>query len=260
MSTTLEFDAIATAQVEAIYATPDVAATRIAAFRAASPRLGQTVVDVGCGPGFLVHELAKAVGPEGQVIGVDISDTMLALARRRCAGLNHVRLENAEARDLPLANEALDVACALQVYGYVKELDEALEELRRVVRPGGHVVILDTDFSNIVWESQHRPRMQKVMRAYDGHVAWPDLPRILPRRLVAAAFHLVSCEAVPIVTTNYHPNSFVFGIARFIHRFVTEHAGVPVEEADEWLVEFDRVEEERAFFFAMNRFLFVAAR
>jgi arsenite methyltransferase len=139
-------------------------------------------------------------------------------------------------------------------------LDEALIEVRRVLKPGGRIVILDTDFAGVVWESQDRKRMQKILAAYDRHVAWPDLPRILPRRLVAAGFRLDGCEVVPLLTLNYHPNTYVHGIARFIHRFVTEQAGIAKQEADDWLAEFDSLERDRAFLFAMNRFLFVATR
>lgn len=63
-----------------------------------------------------------AVGPKGEVIGVDISDPMLGLAGRRCADLDQVRLVNADVCQLPVDDEILDVACALQVYCYVKEL------------------------------------------------------------------------------------------------------------------------------------------
>jgi hypothetical protein len=61
-----------------------------------------------------------------------------------------------------------------------------------------------------------------------------------------------------MVTLSYHPNTFVHGIARFIHRFVTEYCGVAMAEADAWLTEFDDLERAGAFLFAMNRFLFVA--
>jgi arsenite methyltransferase len=148
----------------------------------------------------------------------------------------------------------------LQVYAYVKELDEALAELDRVLKPGGRIVILDTDLSGIVWQSRNRDRMRKILAAYDNHVAWPDLPRILPQRLRAAGFHLDRCEVVPMLTLNYHPNTYVHGIARFIRRFVTEHAGIAAEEADAWMAEFDDLEHEGAFLFAMNRFLFVATK
>jgi len=77
MSTTLDFDATAAAQTDATYATPDVAATRIAVFRAANPSLGECVLDVGCGPGYLLRELALAVGEKGRAVGIDISEPML---------------------------------------------------------------------------------------------------------------------------------------------------------------------------------------
>lgn len=259
MSTTLDFDATAAAQVEAIYSTPDVAATRIAAFRAGNPKLGEHALDIGCGPGYMLRDLALAVGTRGSAVGIDISDSMLAMSRQRCADLENVRLEKAKAGKLPFENEALDLVCALQVYAYVKELDEALAELKRVLKPGGRVVILDTDFSGVVWESRNRERMCKMLAAYDKHVAWPDLPRILPRRLGAAGFKLERCETVPMVTVNYHPNTYIFGLARFIHRFITEQAGISKQDADLWLAELDELQKDNAFLFAMNRFLFVAS-
>src|SRR5262245_45591189 len=167
MTRPVNFDLALAKQVEAGYATPDVAATRIAALRAAGPRTQETALDIGCGPGYLTRELAVAVGPRGRVVAVDVSEPMLDLARKRCEGLDQVRFESADALKLPVKDGAADLACVLQVYCYVTELDQALIELHRALRPGGRVIILDTDFSGIVWESRNRERMQKVLRAYD---------------------------------------------------------------------------------------------
>lgn len=259
MATTLNFDAGLAGRVETVYATPDVNATRIAVFRAAAPRTGEIALDLGCGPGYLTRELAIAVGREGEVIGVDISEPMLGLAARRCADLDQVRLVNADVCQLPVDDGTLNVACALQVYCYVKALDEALSELHRALKPGGRAVILDTDYSGVVWETRDRERMRRLLDAWDTHAAWPDLPRVLPHRLRAAGFEVARCEAVPMLTLNYHPNTYVHGLARFMHQFVI-NAGFAADEADAWLAEFDALEQERAFFFAMNRLMFVAVR
>ena len=257
MSTTLDFDADRAAQIERTYATPDIVATRAAVFQAAAPRIGEQVVDLGCGPGYLTRDLALAVGPSGRVGGIDASNPMLELARKRCAGLAQVRLEHADALHLPYADHSIDLACILQVYAYVRDLDQALVELRRVLKPDGRAVILDSDMRGIVWESRERSSMDRILAAWDRHVAWPDLPRILPGRLQAVGLKVVRCEALPFVTLAYHANTFVHGMARFIHQFVTSEAGISRDEADSWLREFDELERERSFFFAMNRFMFV---
>ena len=260
MSTTLDFDADLARRVESVYATPDVAATRIAVFRAAEPRRGERALDVGCGPGYLTRELACAVGPTGQAVGVDLSEPMLALARQRCGGASHVRLLAGDAARLPLEDACIDVACGLQVYAYVRELDVALAELRRALRPDGRAVILDTDFSGVVWHSRDPARMQRVMRAFDAHCAWPDLPRALLPRLRDSGFELVRGEVVPILSLAYHPNTYVHGLARFIHRFVIDKAGLAPEEADAWLAEHDALEAERSFLYSVNRFVFTLRR
>ena len=259
MASTLDFDDKAARHIDAIYSTPDIAATRVAVYRAAHPRRGETALDLGCGPGYLLRDLAATVGAKGQAIGVDISEPMLVLAERRCDGFTQARLEKAAATALPLRDASLDLACVMQVYAYVTELDAALTELRRVLRPRGRAIILDTDFTGVVWESRDRERMRRVMQAYDAHVAWPDLPRVLPARLRKAGLTMASVEAVPIVTTHYQPHSYVHGIARFIHRFVVDH-GIAKDEADAWLAEFDALEADGAFLFSVNRFMFTVTR
>jgi SAM-dependent methyltransferase len=260
MSSTLDYDAGLAGRIEAMYATPDIAATRVAVFRALAPRPGESGLDVGCGPGYLTRELAVAVGAAGKVAGVDLSEPMLGLAARRCAGLAQVALEKGDALHLPVADASVDFASVLQVYCYVRDLDQALADLHRSLKPGGRAVVLDTDFSGVVWESGDRERMRKIMQAYDAHCAWPDLPRILPARLARAGFEVARCEAVPILTLSYHPNTYVYGLARFIHQFVTKSGGIAPVEADAWLAEFDALEKRREFFFAVNRFLFVVTR
>lgn len=260
MSTTMHFDAAAAAQVERAYSTPDVAATRIAVYRAAHPVPGERVLDIGCGPGFLLRDLALAVGATGHALGIDLSAPMVEMAARRCEGLPQVTTQQGDAVSLPGAPASFDLATILQVYAYVTELDEALGALHRALKPGGRAVILDTDFAGVVWQSQDRARMQRVMTAFDAHVAWPDLPRVLPGRLRQAGFALERCEVAPIVTTTYHANTYIHAIARFIHGFVTSRGSIPRDEADAWLAEFDDLERAGAFLFALNRFIFVARK
>lgn len=260
MAGIVTFDPEASHRLETMYASPEVSATRAEVFRAVTPRSGQKGLDVGCGPGYLTRDLGLAVGASGEIAGIDSSEPMLDLARQRCSGLSQITLTNAGVESLPTATGTLDFACALQIYCYVKELDGALDELRRCLRPGGRAVIMDTDFSGALWETGDRARMRKIMTAFEGHSVWPDLPRILPRRLAKAGFELTRCDAIPFVTLAYHPNTYIHGSARIIHQYVTKSAGLPVPEADAWLKEFDELETRREFFFSVNRFMFVATR
>jgi len=81
MSAGLEFDEEASRRLEAIYVTPDVVAQRREFLGALELRPGERVLDIGSGPGFLAVDMGVAVGPSGQVIGIDTSDSMIAIVR-----------------------------------------------------------------------------------------------------------------------------------------------------------------------------------
>jgi ubiquinone/menaquinone biosynthesis C-methylase UbiE len=107
----------------------------------AAPAVGQSVLDVACGTGLVTLAAARAVGPAGHVIGVDISEQMIQTARARAAnqGLFNVELMRMDAESLALPDGSFDVAlCALGLM-YVPDPLHALRELRRVLRPGGRL-------------------------------------------------------------------------------------------------------------------------
>jgi SAM-dependent methyltransferase len=111
----LQFDAEASHRVEATYMTPDVVEQRQAVLGALGLGPGERVIDIGTGPGLLAAELAAAVGPDGLVCGIDISDSMLALARarttRRLRGwLERAGLQVASPQVVPLCNVGFDPA------------------------------------------------------------------------------------------------------------------------------------------------------
>ncbi|MYB42005.1 MAG: ubiquinone/menaquinone biosynthesis methyltransferase [Chloroflexi bacterium] len=106
-------------------------------------RPGDTVLDVGCGTGDLAFDCAARGA--GTVLGVDFAEPMLALARdkanaRRAATVSFAA---ADATRLPLLDASVDVWCAAFVLRNIPDLDAALAEARRVLRPGGRIGVLE---------------------------------------------------------------------------------------------------------------------
>jgi NAD(P)-dependent dehydrogenase (short-subunit alcohol dehydrogenase family) len=174
----MRFDAATSRRVEASYATPDVVEQRRIIIGALSLQPGERVLDIGSGPGFLACEMASAVGPSGSVTGIDPSQDMLSLAAGRAAPA-HVTFGPGDATDLPFADGTFDAVTSTQVYEYVADMPRALSEARRVLRRGGRLLVLDTDWDSIVWASSDADRMRRVLSAWDEHLADPHLPRRL---------------------------------------------------------------------------------
>jgi demethylmenaquinone methyltransferase/2-methoxy-6-polyprenyl-1,4-benzoquinol methylase len=101
---------------------------------------GSRVLDVATGTGDLALELARRVGPAGEVVGSDFSENMLDRARAKSDG---VRWELDNAMDLPYADGAFDAATVGFGARNFSDLARGLGEMARVVRPGGRVVVLE---------------------------------------------------------------------------------------------------------------------
>lgn len=110
---------------------------------------GNRVLDVATGTGDLAFALARAIGPDGEVVGADFAEQMLQIARSKAsAGATGpdtaaVRFEQANALLLPHATDEFDAATVGFGVRNFSDLDQGLRELARVVRPGGRVVILE---------------------------------------------------------------------------------------------------------------------
>jgi ubiquinone/menaquinone biosynthesis C-methylase UbiE len=108
------------------------------------PRSGATVLDVACGTGNFTRELARAAGPQGLVVGIDVSETMLARAvdDTRRAGLRNVAYVRGDAQRLPLREGAFDGVCCFAAVHLFSSPERALDRMHAVLRPGGRVGIL----------------------------------------------------------------------------------------------------------------------
>jgi len=105
---------------------------------------GDTVLDVGCGPGPNFERLADAVGPTGTIIGVDASPGMVERARARGEQLDcEVEVLRADAKRLPLAIDCVDGVCATLSLSAMGDVEAVVAGLSDVLRPGGHVAVLD---------------------------------------------------------------------------------------------------------------------
>ncbi len=257
MSEAIDFDAAA-ARVARAYQTADVIQQRERVAEVLDLQPGESILDIGSGPGLLLEELAQHVGPQGRACGIDLADGMVEMGRRRCAELPQVTVEVADASTLPFDDTSFDAACSTQVYEYVEDMPKALDDLARVIKPGGRVAILDTDYDSLVMEFDDRALHQRVLSAWDEHFVHADLPRKLSPLLRSAGFVVRNVEAIPIVNTEYADEHFSWHLTTFMASFAAGRAGVRAAEANTWRDELERLADAGRYFFSINRYLVVA--
>ena len=106
---------------------------------------GDQVLDVCTGTGDLCHQLATLVGPSGQVVGLDFAESMLDVGRQRFKDNSTIQFQQGDAMSLPFEDNMFDGAVISFGLRNVADIQQTLNEMARVVRPGGWVVNLDTN-------------------------------------------------------------------------------------------------------------------
>lgn len=129
---------------------------------------GATVLDVGCGPATDTVALAERVGPEGRVYGIDADAEMIAEADRRAAhaGVSD-RVEHGvgDAYSLPFADGQFDAVRTERLFLHLHDPERAVAEMVRVTRPGGRIVLFDTDWGTRSVDTPEIDLERKVARA-----------------------------------------------------------------------------------------------
>ena len=256
--TQFSFDGAAARRVEQVYLTPDIAGQRRATRALLRLKPGEKILDVGCGPGFLLAEMADDAGASGRLSGIDVSADMIALARSRCAGTATIDVQIASALELPFRDETFDVVVSTQVYEYVADIVTALFEAARVLRRGGRLLIVATDWESSVWNNSDEARMARVLEAWREHGADSRLPRSLPKRLRETGFEMDSVEVIPIINIQYDPNTYSYSMISVMAKFGVGRQNFSVEDLQAWSDDL-RVHGERGeYFFSVNRYAFLA--
>lgn len=251
----LQFGDHGARRIQRVYSTPDVARQRDEVMALLRPALGEHVLDIGSGPGYLLAAIADAVGAEGAAVGLDPSPAMNALATTSGAGRPWVRIEEGGAESLPYPDASFDAVVSTQVYEYVADVLGAFREVRRVLRPGGRFVVLDTDWDSLVWHAGDRDLHRRVLGAWEEHLVDPRLPRVLPGLLEGAGFRVTDRVLIPLFNPVYDDDTYSAGTIDTIADFVTGRHDLTEHDVTRWAE--DLRTRGTDYLFSLNRYCFV---
>ncbi|WGD48834.1 methyltransferase domain-containing protein [Bradyrhizobium sp. CB1650] len=246
-------------RLEKIYLTSDVKAQRAETIRQLDLSAGESVLDIGCGPGYLCESMAQIVGRDGAVVGIDVSDDLIAVCNRQKAS-PWISYAIGDATALSQSDASFDAVVCTQVAEYVPDVDRVLIEAFRVLKPGGRTIFVATDWDAVVWHSEDRERMTSVMKSWESHCAHPHLPRSMARRLANAGFHLDGASIFPILNLQYDEDSYSKGLAEGIRNFVGRKNDVSADDLNAWQGEFERLSGAGRYFFSTSRYIFRASK
>ena len=169
---------------------------------------GERLLDVGCGLGEAALALAEDLGARGKVVGIDASTSMLSAARERArAAVCPMRFSVGDALALDEPDSSFDAARSERTLQWLTDPQAAVDELARVLRPGGRISLIDTDWSTLqldVGDSTVASRVREAMRAERSRPS--NVGSRLGELVRAAGFEAPLETAATQVWTTWNPD------------------------------------------------------
>lgn len=213
-------------------------------------KLGQAVLDVGCGPGSDTIPMAHIVGAEGRVEGIDYDQEMLDSANQKAEqeGVSDwVTHQLAEATQLPFDDNTFDSCRSERVFQHLLDPEAVLAEMIRVTKPGGWIVIFDADWSSVSVDTQEIDIGWKIRRFTADHNHNGYSGRRLYGQFKLQKLQEVSTEVINWQSTNYDIADQLIGVVRGAQN-ACEAGIITEDERDRWVADLQRARDEDRFF------------
>jgi ubiquinone/menaquinone biosynthesis C-methylase UbiE len=215
-------------------------------------RGGERVLDVGCGMGRDVFELAGRVGPSGHVAGVDLSESLIEEARRQAEGLDlPVTFEIGNAEELQFADGTFDAVRTERLLMHVPDADRALAEMVRVLRTGGRLSVFDFDWETQFCDSPDRKVTRSIAQSFTDGFKNGWIGRRLPR--------LFRENGMTEVSVTHHTVAIDYD---FVQLLLGGHVARAVadgtisgEEADRWWASLAKANRDGNFCYGFTAFI-----
>lgn len=194
-------------------------------------------LEIGCGTGATTRFLAQRDNFSGKAYGVDQSPDFIEVAKRFAQSENisdRIEFSVGDAHKLDFSDSMFDVVIAHTVISHVTEPETVIQEMARVVKPGGTLVIFDGDYSSLTFaypEHEFGLKMSKALAqaTFNNTIIMQELPRILPRFKLAIS--KAWGDAIIEIGRGSYFKSFIEAYAPYV-----KHAGlINAKLVDEWL-------------------------
>ena len=194
---------------------------------------GQKVLDLGCGIGGATFPIADIIGPTGLAVGVDISSAMIDVANRRAAGRPGIEFRVGEATAIPYLDGFFDGARSERVFLYLPDRLAAIREMKRVLKPGSRLCLIDTDIDSTAIYSIKPALTRKMTSTVAASMPNPNSARELPALARRAGLKDIKTETFALTTPHeFFLRAMAAGLPKAVEKGV-----VTAPEMEEWLSE-----------------------
>lgn len=213
---------------------------------------GKRVLDVGCGLGNIVLQLTESVGSEGEVVGIDKSEAFIREAQRRTEerGLT-AQFQVGDAHHLDLPDQSFDVCRTERTLMYLEHPEQAIDEMIRVLKPGGDLVIFEFDYDSTVIDTADRELKRRIVRILSGSVPNSAIGSQAQRLFKERGLQDVQATAL-LLESNFAGYKMVFGGT--LDQAV-ERGELDAAELAAWWAELEQAEQNGTFFVGLLGFV-----
>lgn len=215
---------------------------------------GERVLDIGSGTGEHARLLAEAVGETGEAIGLDPNDGMRTEAARRAP---RARFVAGTAYDLPFEDGSLDAVTCERLFQHLEDPDRATREIARVLRPGGRMVITDTDWGTVIIHPGDPDIARVVTEAMRGGIANPFAARRLAGHVQRAGLTVDDIGSQALVQS---PSAATGPLVRMLGRMAVDRGVIDAEGCEQFLADLAAGAESGDFHMSVTMFAVLARR